>query len=131
MGSPTDEYLQKDRLVRSALKNANLGGLETKFEHRTDDYDEDDFVDVDENDFAGTNTNEYMNENIEACVGGLYYRKIGEVQILSTFPPDRVGFYERDKKVGELYFTEEPMRLVGLESSFKQYADELRKKLGI
>ncbi|HLD79348.1 MAG TPA: hypothetical protein VJA18_02215 [Candidatus Nanoarchaeia archaeon] len=46
-------------------------------------------------------------------------------------PSGCLGFYQGNKKVGELYFTEDPIRLVELESSFKQYADELRKKLGI
>lgn len=43
-----------------------------------------------------------------------------------------VEFYnKRGTKIGELYFLENPMRVVELEPSFKQYADDLKKKLGI
>lgn len=116
MGWPTDEYLQSDELVRSALKTVNLGGLEARFEQTIDDdFDDADFVDV----------GEYLGR--EKTSPPL----TGEVVILSTIPPDHVGFYQGKKKVGELYFMEDPMRVVELDSSFKQYADELRKKLGI
>ena len=141
MSSPTDGYLQRDRLVRLALKEFNLGGLETKFEDTTDDdFDDNDFVDVseyvgkektDEADFADIDADEDIGEDTSISMRGLYHRKIGEAQILSTFPPNRVGFYQGNKKIGELYFTEDPMRVVELDNSFKQYADELRKKLGI
>lgn len=118
MGSPTDDYLQRDRLVRSALNGLNLGGLETKFEQTIDDdFDDADFVDV----------GEYLRkEGISAPPAGT-----GTVHICSTIPPDHVGFYQGDTKVGELYFTEDPMRVVELDNSFRQYADELKKKLGI
>ncbi len=113
MGSPTDEYLQRDRLVHSTLKSINLGGLETKFEQTIDtDFNDDDFVNV------SGHTNKRATHT-------------GEIQISSTAPSDRVGFYQGNKKVGELYFTEDPMRVVELDGSFKQYANKLKKKLGI
>ena len=104
MGSPTNDYLQREKLVNSALKSVNLGGLEAKFEQpqQDSDFDDDDFGDD-----LSTGTEETM----------------------STLPPNHVGFYDGNKKVGELYFTEPIMRLEVLDPSFKPYENVLRAYL--
>ena len=45
--------------------------------------------------------------------------------------PDFVGFYDKDKKVGGLYFLEEPVRIEVLDSSFELYADAIREAYNI
>jgi hypothetical protein len=43
--------------------------------------------------------------------------------------PDHVAFYDAGRKIGALYFMEEPMEVRTLDPSFKPYAQELKIRL--
>ncbi len=45
--------------------------------------------------------------------------------------PTRIDFYKDSKKIGELYFVHEPMKVISIDDSFKPYEQKFRNKLKI
>ena len=105
MGSPTPTYLLKQTSINDVLRGLDLPlGISYKFEISPE-------ADNSKRDFPGSPKG---------------------AKVFTTQPPDVVNFYsDKNKIVGRVYFTRDPVEVQSLDGMFAETETSLRERLGL